>query len=195
MNMKIFYVNINESEELGLQAVSLVDRPAIEKNFLCFKDEHKLMLSKNESEHIISGPALIPDLPIYRFDAQYGEYYVVFTADTIKELVLRYNKNNLINSVNLQHNADNFQDGVICVEEYFINKERGIVPKGFEDLPDGTWMLSFKVLDDELWKQIVNSDEFNGFSVEVISNLTSKLQKQEPEDELSKLIDEILENK
>ncbi len=62
------------------------------------------MFAKNESKHILTGPALIADMPIYRLNPITGEeYYVVFTKETIAKLVERYSKNNLLNSVNLQH--------------------------------------------------------------------------------------------
>lgn len=191
--MKYFYINIDEDENLGLQAVSLVDRPAIETNFLKFKDQ-KMFFAKDESKHILTGPALIADMPIYRKNFVTGEeYYVIFSKDTIAKLVERYSKNNMLNSVNLQHDSGTFTSGVTLVESYFIDKERGIAPKEF-DLADGSWVCSFKITDDALWDQIVNTDEFNGFSVEVVANLEEKLSSETEEniDEIDVLIEEIL---
>jgi len=81
------------------------------------------------------------------------------------------------------------------VESYFVDKSRGIAPKEF-DLSDGSWVCSFKITDEALWEQIVSTDEFNGFSVEVIANLEEKLasDKQEDIDEIDQLIDELLKN-
>lgn len=193
--MKYFYINIDENEEFGLQAVSLVDRPAIETDFLKFKDQ-KITFSKDESKHILSGPALIADMPIYRRNPITGEeYYVVFTKETIAKLVERYSKNNMLNSVNLQHDSDSFITSAILVESYFVDKTRGIAPKEFE-IADGSWMCSFKITDDALWEQIMTTNEFNGFSVEVVASLEEKLgsEKPEDEDEIDKLIDELLKN-
>lgn len=193
MIMRYFYINIDDDENLGLQAVSLVDRPAIETDFLKFKDQ-KIVFAKDESKHILTGPALIADMPIYRRNQFTGEeYYVVFTKETIAKLVERYSKNNLLNSVNLQHDADTFTTGAILVESYFVNKSRGIAPKEF-DIADGSWVCSFKITDDALWEQIITTDEFNGFSVEVVANLEEKLGSEKPEDqdEIDILIDELL---
>lgn len=190
--MKYFYIDINDNEELGLQAVSIVDKPAIEVDFLKFKDQ-KMSFAKDESKHILSGPALIADMPIYRRNFITGEeYYVVFTASTIEKLVERYSKNNMLNTVNLQHDG-NMIDGVYMFESFIINKERGIAPKEF-DLPDGSWVVSFKVEDENLWNEIVNSNDFNGFSVEVAANLVEKMASEKPEDidEIDALIDELL---
>lgn len=190
--MKYFYINIDEDEKLGLQAVSLVDRPAIETDFLKFKDQ-KIVFAKDESKHVVSGPSLIADMPIYRVNQLTGEeYYVVFTADVIRKLVERYSKQNLFNSVNLQHNPEDFTDKVILIESYFVDKERGIAPKEY-DLADGSWITSYKVLDDELWNNIMTTDEFKGFSVEVIANLVEKLSSEDDRSEIDKLIDELLE--
>lgn len=193
MIMRYFYINIDDDENLGLQAVSLVDRPAIETDFLKFKDQ-KIVFAKDESKHILTGPALIADMPIYRRNQFTGEeYYVVFTKETIAKLVERYSKNNLLNSVNLQHDADTFTTGAILVESYFVDKSRGIAPKEF-DIADGSWVCSFKITDDALWEQIITTDEFNGFSVEVVANLEEKLGSEKPEDqdEIDILIDELL---
>ena len=174
--MKYFYINIDNDEKLGLKAVSLVDRPAIETNFLKFKDQ-KIVFSKDESKHIVSGPALIANMPIYRINPITGEeYYVIFTKDTIAKLVERYSQQNLFNSVNLQHDSNEFTDKVILVESYFVDKNRGIAPKEF-DIEDGSWITSYKVQDEALWNEIMSTDEFKGFSVEVMANLTEKLSK------------------
>ena len=193
--MRYFYINIDDNEELGLQAVSIVDRPAIETDFLKFKDQ-KIAFAKNESKHILTGPALIAEMPIYRLNPITGEeYYVVFTKETIAKLVERYSKNNLLNSVNLQHDQNTFTTGATLVESYFVDKSRGIAPKEF-DIADGSWICSFKITDEALWEQIISTDEFNGFSVEVIANLEEKLasEKQEDIDEIDTLIDELLQN-
>lgn len=190
--MRYFYIDINGNEELGLQAVSIVDKPAIEVDFLKFKDQ-KICFAKDESKHILTGPALIANMPIYRRNFLTGEeYYVVFTVDTIAKLVERYSKNNMLNTVNLQHDG-NMIDGVYMFESYLVDKERGIAPKEF-DIANGSWIVSFKVEDEKLWNEIISSNDFNGFSVEVAANLVEKLtsEKQEDIDELNQLIDELL---
>ena len=192
--MRYFYINIDDDMNLGLQAVSLVDRPAIETDFLKFKDQ-KIVFSKDESKHLVSGPSLIADMPIYRVNQFTGEeYYVIFDKETIAKLVERYSQNNLFNSVNLQHNPEDFTDKAILIESYFVDKERGIAPKEF-DLSDGSWITTYKIQDDALWNEIMTSDEFKGFSVEIIANLVEKLssEKEQPKEQtIDELIDELL---
>lgn len=192
---KVYYINIDESEELGMFSVSLVDFPAVETSFLCFNEEKpkQLFFAKPE-EHIITGIALRADLPIYRVNQKTGEeYYVVFTKETIKKMIARYSKQGMVNNVDLQHSGE-LVSGVYMVESFIINDERGIRPKEFSDIEDGSWVVSYYVEDDDLWEQIKNGNDLNGFSISCMANLTEKFEKQEPEekDELTKLIEEIL---
>lgn len=192
---KVYYINIDESEELGMFSVSLVDFPAVETSFLCFNEEKpkQLFFAKPE-EHIITGIALRADLPIYRVNPKTGEeYYVVFNKETIKKMIARYSKQGMMNNVDLQHSGE-LVSGVYMVESFIINDERGIRPKEFSDIEDGSWVVSYYVEDDALWEQIKNGNDLNGFSISCMANLTEKFEKQEPEekDEINKLIDEIL---
>ena len=191
--MKYFYIDINEDENLGLKAISLVDFPAIERNFMLFKDE-QICFKKDDEKQIISGPALIAEMPIYRRNAKGEEYYVIFNKETISKLVERYSKQGLFNSVNLQHDHKMWTDNAIMVESYFVDKERGINPKEYGDLSDGSWVVSFKIEDKQLWDEIKNGNDLNGFSVEVAGNLIEKFESEQHElvDEIDKLIDEIL---
>lgn len=193
---KVYYINIDESEELGMFSVSLVDFPAVETSFLCFNEEKpkQLFFAKPE-EHIITGIALRADLPIYRVNPKTGEeYYVVFNKETIKKMIARYSKQGMMNNVDLQHSGE-LVSGVYMVESFIINDERGIRPKEFSDIEDGSWVVSYYVEDDALWEQIKNGNDLNGFSISCMANLTEKFEKQEPatpEDEISKLIDELI---
>ena len=190
--MKYYYIDINDTE-LGLQAISLVDKPAIEQNFLLFSDEH-ICFAKDDEKQIISGPALIAEMPIYRRRPDGSKYYVVFQKDVIKQLVERFSKQGKMNSVDLQHNGK-LISGIYMIESYFINDARGIRPKEFADIEDGSWIVSYYVEDESLWDKIKNGNDLNGFSISCMANLIEKFEKQEPdtpEDEINKLIDEIL---
>ena len=172
MDKKIFYIDINEDDNTGLDAISLVSTPAVEIDFLCFeKDGSKeISFSANEDKHIISGIALRADFPIYRRNGDY-EYYVVFTKEIIRKIVNKYAKNGLFNSVNLQHNDHNFTNKAIMIESYIIDKERGICPIEFSDIEDGSWYVSFHIEDEMLWNEIKNGTELNAFSVQGLFNL------------------------
>lgn len=131
---------------------------------------------QDEEQRIISGPLMLADTPIYRNDAIRGEYYVVFTADTIKQIAQKFFKKGYQNNVNLMHNSGDVQEGLIMFESWIVDKKRGIQPMvGFEDVPDGSWFGSYKVENDEAWNK-VKSGEVLGFSVE--GNFLYKEQEQ-----------------
>lgn len=178
--MKVFYIEINDGV-LGIDAISLVDVPAVEHNFLCFNEDKKpVKLKFDGSKHIITGVVCLADTPIYRINPLTGEeYYVVFTKDTIQKMVQKFAKDDLFKSVNLQHNDDNFVDGIYMFESYIVDKERGINPIEFSDIPDGSWIASYKVENENLWDEIVNGNKLNGFSLQGFFDLNEHFNKED----------------
>lgn len=163
---KIFKIVVNRNDESGMSAISLVQFPAVERNFLKFDKNSKKKYKFNQDKHIISGIVALADVPIYRYSPEMGEYWVVFDKETIRTMVEKYAELGLFNSVNLGHDENRQVKDCFLIESYIIDKERGICPKEFEDAPDGSWIASFKVEDENLWEQIKNGTEFNGFSLE-----------------------------
>lgn len=135
---------------------------------VCYsKWEKKNFNFKTTDKQIISGPAMIPDKPIYRRGKNDEEYNVVFSKYTIQKIVERYFKNQYGNNFNLQHKQNMLADGVYLIESFIIDSMRGIkAPEGFEDLPDGTWFISCKVDNEAIWNEYIKSGKFKGFSVE-----------------------------
>lgn len=184
--MKIYRVTYDDAPDWGLLAISLVDFPAVEKNFVKFKDEHRpaVRFKADEEQHVVSGVALLADTPIYRRDEEHGEFYIVFEKEVIRQLVEKYSRDGKLNIINLQHDSDTYSaEQCVMVESYFIDKSRGIVPTEFADVPDGSWIVSFKVEDDALWEQIKASHGeeggLNGFSVEVVMDMERKLKSDD----------------
>lgn len=172
--MKVFKIVVDMEDASGMNAISLVEFPAVEYNFLKFNQEEKVKeipLKFNEEQRIITGIVALADVPIYRFSKELGEYYVVFDKQTIKTMIEKYSRDGLLNSVNLQHDENKYVDGVVCVESYIIDKGRGICPNEFSDATDGSWVASFKVNDENLWQEIKNGKKLNGFSLEGMFNL------------------------
>ena len=162
--LPIYKLTISEGDlESGVEFISLVDKPAIEKDFMAF-DNRKKFAIQNEEKRIISGAAMLSDLPIYRRDDVRGEYYVVFDKETIYKIAKKWAKNNKYNSVNVDHQTA--IDGCVLFESYLLDFERGIMPpKGFEDAKDGSWFVSYFVEDDSIWAKCKDGT-WNGFSVE-----------------------------
>ena len=165
--MKLYDISIDPTDfETGLNAISLVENPAVEVDFLAFaKEESAVLQFADEERHIITGIALLADTPIYRIAPDGTEYYVRFTKDCIRQLVEKYFKFGLTNSVNIEHKDNQFVDGVTMLESYIIDKERGICPSEFASAPDGSWVVSYKVSNLDVWNKI-KSGEVKGFSVQ-----------------------------
>lgn len=184
MKRKVFYITINDNDTTGIDAISLVDMPAVQYDFLCFSEDKQPMKMKfDDSKHIITGVVALADTPIYRYNEQMGEYWVVFSKDTIQKMVEKFAKMDLFKSVNLQHDDEKFVDDVYMVESYITNKERGISPAEFSDIPDGSWVASYKVENETLWDEIINGDKLNGFSLQGMFELHEKFMVEQPKEE------------
>ena len=170
MKKKIFNIKVDDND-CYMDAISLVDFPAVEVNWLAFNNNKPIYQKFDTDKHIITGVVCLADTPIYRYNEQYGEYYVVFEKDTILKMVQKYSQMGLFNSVNIQHDDKRFVDNVILFESYIINEERGIyAPKEFTNIPDGSWICSFKVNDDNLWNDIIEG-KLKGFSLQGLFSL------------------------
>ena len=170
--MKLYDIYIDPTDfETGMDAISLVADPAVEVDFLKFgKDKPMSLNFADEERHIITGIALLADTPIYRIAPDGTEYYVRFTKDCIRQLVEKYFKFGLTNSVNIEHKDNQFVDGVTMLESYIIDKERGICPNEFASAPDGSWVVSYKVNNLDVWDKI-KTGEVMGFSIQGIFHL------------------------
>lgn len=169
MELPIYELMINEDmqDDAEVSFIALVDKPAIQKNWNAFKENVKFQIVSEEKQ-IISGPLMLADVPIYRNDNTNGEYYVVFSKDTIFKIAQKFFKKGYQANVNLMHDSNQQVEGVTMFESFISDKDRGILPmKGFEDAPDGSWFGSFKVDDDNVW-QMIKEGKFKGFSVEGI---------------------------
>jgi len=165
MKIPIFYLEIDETTETGVEKISLVERPAVEIDFLKFSKSQRFKYEITDTDkREVFGVVMLPDVPIYRDTPHFGEHYVVFTRETIKKIAQRFFELYGAKSVNLDHSTDT--DDVTIYESYIVEKERGkLPPLAFSDVTDGTWLASMKINNDELWQKI-KKGEFNGFSVE-----------------------------
>jgi hypothetical protein len=153
-----------ESDIAGIQAISIVDNPAIEEDFIALKSQEVKLAEVDKDKKIIMGPALIPNKKIFRkFGEQ--EYFIYFSEDTVKKASeLFLTKGNQNNST-LEHEIK--LNGLSVVESWIIEDEKQDKSNkyGF-NLPVGTWMVSMKVNNDDVWNNYVKSGKVKGFSIE-----------------------------
>ena len=169
-------------EDTGMLKISLVDEPAVMKDFLAFKDERKVQMYsvQDEDKRILLGVVARANFPIYRKDERLGEYYVVYKPDTIRKMAEKYLAESRQNNVNLMHQEGTDVEGVQMVQWFIQDSPRGIVPAGF-DVPDGSLFAEFHVLNDEVWSA-VKDGTYKGFSLEGIFDLA-------PEHEVAEVTD------
>jgi hypothetical protein len=147
---------------------------------------------QNEEKRIVSGPIMVANLPIYRFNEEMGDHYIVFLPETIETIVQRFAKENRNGQANIMHDGVQV-DGVFLFESFIID-DRKPTPVGFDKLPNGSWFGSFKVENDEVWQR-VKSGEFTGFSVEGLFSYKDTEDVPDKDEELlAKLLNVLAED-
>lgn len=130
------------------------------------KSNKNMFAIVNEEQRIVSGALMLADELIYRNNEKFGEHYVKFSAQTIKDIVIKLMKKKFQNRVNLMHDPEQIVKGVTMFEIWLVDKKRGIQPmKGFEDVADGSAFASYYVENEDVWNKI-KKGELRGFSVE-----------------------------
>jgi len=176
--MKEIELIIDDEKSEGISAMGFVDRPAIEKDFIYFKNEKQNFVFGKEVERgIIVSPAMIPEKRIYRYDPSTNEEYnVYFSVETVRELAEGFLFNNNHNNITEQH--ENQVTGINLIFSWIVeNQEDPIITKyGFKDIPNGTWCVMYKIVNEDI-KEKIKSGEINGISIEAW--LTSKFKKVE----------------
>ena len=179
-NLPIYELKLDKDND-GVYCISLVDYPAIEQDFLVFDAQEELKFTKvDEEKHIVYGPVMVPDMMIYRRDAQGREYYVKFSKETVAQLAEKFHRDNCIFNISVAHEID--VTGCFVFTSYLIDRENGIDPVQFKTVADGSWIVGVKVENEKVWDAIKNTDLLRGFSVEVIAT-PYKMEKTEPTNE------------
>lgn len=179
-------LTINGDED-GVNIISLVEFPAVEQNFIQLSKQYPMQLSLNEEKRELLGVALIPNFPIYRRDEQ-GEYYITFNAESIRKIAIDFYRKLNVNMADMEHTHD-MEDGITYFQSMILDKENGICPAAFKDLPDGSWLVGCKVDNDSVWNA-VKSGEVKGFSIDGYFH-EEEPEKQEEKPEEKSTIDSL----
>jgi hypothetical protein len=162
----MIYELVIEDENIDeVFAISLVEEPAIESNFVFFDKEKVQFAALSDDKRLVMGPILIPDKKILRVDGEGKPYHVFFKPETIKKLSEMYLKKKYTDSATLEH--DKKINGVTLVESWIkesITKDKSSL-YGL-NTPVGSWMGTFKIDNDEIWNDYVKTGEVKGFSIE-----------------------------
>lgn len=177
--------NATLDEDCGIIRVSLVDDPAVSKDFQVFKANARPMLYavQDEDKHLVRGVIMRADYPIYRRDKSLGEYYMVCKPDVIRQMAEKYLTEDRANNVNIMHKEDSDVEGVNMVQ-WFI-KGAGVTIEGFDDIADGSLFAEYHVTNEDVWAEI-KAGTYKGFSLEGYFNLEPEQSKDYVQDVIDK---------
>tara|TARA_R110001606_G_scaffold293290_1_gene441101 strand:- start:807 stop:1415 length:609 start_codon:yes stop_codon:yes gene_type:complete len=183
--MRIVELILDEDQEdAGVEAISVVESPAIESDFVALNSEEIKLAEVSKEKKILLGALLIPNKPIYRTGDE-GDYYIFFSKDTIVKASQMYLKNGYQNNSTLEH--DQALKGLTLVESWIVESETQDKSRKYGlNVPIGTWMGAVKVNNDEIWKEYVKTNKVKGFSIEGYFADKMESPKENIKEEMSK---------
>lgn len=153
-----------ENNEIGIEAISVVENPAIEEDFIALSNDIVELKEADKEKKLLVGALLIPNKPIYRRSGD-DEYYVFFSKDTVLKASQMYLMNGNQSKATLEHAHD--INGLTLVESWIVEDEVHDKSRKYGmNVPVGTWMGAVKVNNDEVWNDFVKTGKVKGFSIE-----------------------------
>ena len=177
--LPVYQIIVEDGDDTGISLISLVEDPAIVVKGMMFSNKEVMSFKEVGDKQVIVGPALIPNMKIYREDEKYGQYYVVFTEETIAKMVEKFNKFGSNRKINIDHSnqmVDAFimEDWIVEDAVYDKSRKYGI------EVPIGTYMIMVKIEDTKFWIDEVKGNSKFGFSIEgLLGQQLVSLSKQE----------------
>jgi hypothetical protein len=189
--MRIVELVLDEDQEMsGIEAISIVESPAIEADFVALKADEIKLAEVNKDKKILMGALLIPNKPIFRNSDDQDDYYIYFSKDTVEKASQLYLKNGNQNNSTLEH--QHALSGLTLVESWIVEDAKYDKSRKYGmNVPVGTWMGSVKVNNDEVWNEYVKTGKVKGFSIE--GYFADKMER--PKDSVGLSKDEKLINK
>jgi hypothetical protein len=177
--MQIIELILGENDEMtGIEAISVVENPAIEEDFIALKSEEIKLAEIDKEKRILMGALLVPNKPIYRRNDE-DEYYIYFSKETVLKASQSYLMNGKQNNSTLEHQHQ--LSGLSLVESWLVEDEVHDKSRKYGmNVPIGTWMGSVKVNNDKIWNDYVKTGKVKGFSIE--GYFVDKLER--PKEEL-----------
>lgn len=178
MSLDIVELFLDDSDlETGIDAISIVESPAIEEDFIALKSKEFKFKQIDKKKKILMGPLLVPNKPIYRKDENGKEYYIYFSRETVNKAAQLFLKNGKQGNSTLEHESKIY--GLSLVESWIVESETQDKSRLYGmDVPLGTWMGAVKVDNDEIWEEFVLTEKVKGFSIE--GYFADKAQNKNP---------------
>ena len=161
--MKLIELILDDDEAIGVEAISVVENPAIESDFIALNNQEIKLAEISKEKRLLMGALLIPNKPIYRKSGD-DEYYIFFSKDTIAKASQLYLQNGNQSEATLEHDAE--LKGLTLVESWIVeDKAKDKTALYGLDVPVGTWMGSVKCDNDDVY-QMAKDGVVKGFSIE-----------------------------
>jgi len=162
--MKLIELILDDDEAIGVEAISVVENPAIESDFVALKTQEIKLAEIDKEKRLLMGALLIPKKPIYRKSGE-DEYYIFFSEKTVAKASQMYLQNGNQSNSTLEHNSE--LQGLTLVESWIVeDKQKDKTALYGLDVPVGTWMGSVKVENEDVWNNYVKTGKVKGFSIE-----------------------------
>ncbi|RNI30956.1 hypothetical protein EFA69_06600 [Rufibacter immobilis] len=184
-DIPVYSVTVDDLDEAtGISLISIVDRPAIESNFLRLEEEtpQPVHLARETEKRYATGAVLIPDKLIYRRDSDTGkEYYLNFESQEIERIRNKFFRTGELKMSNLDHSSEDLIQGFLIESWIVVDAQKDkAVALGFQDVKVGSLYATYHFPSDEIWSQV---SERNGFSLEGSFLTNLKMSEQTPETE------------
>jgi len=153
-----------ENNEIGIEAISVVENPAIEEDFIALNSNIIELAEADKEKKLLVGALLIPNKPIYRKSGE-EEYYIYFSKDTVRKASQMYLMNGNQSNATLEHEHD--IHGLSVVECWIVEDSEKDKSAIYEmSLPVGSWVVAMKVYNEQVWNDFVKTGKVKGFSIE-----------------------------
>lgn len=181
--MKLIELILDDNEAIGVEAISVVENPAIESDFVALNNQEIKLAEVDKEKRLLMGALLIPKKPIYRRNGT-DEYYIFFSEETVLKASQMFLMNGNQSQSTLEHEEQ--LQGLTLVESWIVeDKDKDKTALYGLDVPVGTWMGSVKVNNDEVWNDYVKTGKVKGFSIEGYFADKMERPKEEVKEDLS----------
>ena len=186
--MRIVELVIDEDQEIGIEAISVVENPAIEEDFIALKSQEFQLAEVDKEKRILLGALLVPNKPIYRKNGE-DEYYIYFSRETVLKASQMFLQQGKQNNSTLEHQHK--IQGLSLVESWIVEDPKMDKTKLYGmELPKGTWVGAVKVNNEQIWQEFVRTGKVKGFSIEGYFADKMERPKESIKDELARIEEE-----
>ena len=178
-----------ENEEMvGIEAVSIVENPAIEESFVALSSDEIKLAKVDDEKRIVMGCALVPNKMIFR-KRNDSMFYVYFSKETIRRASELFFQNGNQSNATLEHQMK--ANNLTVVESWIVEDEAKDKSALYNlNAPVGSWVISMKIEDDELWQQIKEGKKYTGFSIEGYFADKASIKKSDAKSEMAAIEEE-----